>query len=328
MHERCGAGDIAAGAKHCRDTKRGRDWDAQRGAECKSGAYRQRRANGQPVVAPTASATAASTASASPSAPAEATPTAITSPPAGSPLEQLMASIPDVMSIDCHEVTSFDGGFIVGVSCVPRPGEGYITYYLFDTVENLNASYEANAAFFGSDADGTSCQVEASEGPYTIDDTPAGSLMCNEYETGLIAYWTHDALLIEASIVLFEGTYDELYSIWQIAGPNPAESPAATPVAAAWSTNAAGFRGQLDQEFVFQCPSGGQAGTVWGTDIYTDDSSVCTAAVHAGLIDLASGGDVTIVMLPGRDSYAPSTRNGITSVSWGSWGSSFSFVTS
>ena len=28
-------------------------------------------------------------------------------------------------------------------------GEGYITYYLFDTAENLGASYKSNAAFFG-----------------------------------------------------------------------------------------------------------------------------------------------------------------------------------
>ncbi|HYI21407.1 MAG TPA: LCCL domain-containing protein, partial [Candidatus Limnocylindrales bacterium] len=93
------------------------------------------------------------------------------------------------------------------------------------------------------------------------------------------------------------------------------------------TTNAASFRGLLDQEFDFICPPGGQAGIVWGTDVYTDDSSVCTAAVHAGLIDLASGGNVRIVMLAGRDSYEPSTSNGITSLTWGNWGSSFSFVT-
>jgi hypothetical protein len=67
--------------------------------------------------------------------------------------------------------------------------------------------------------------------------------------------------------------------------------------------------------------------TVWGTDTYTDDSSVCTAAVHAGLITLASGGPVTFEMRPGLDSYEASTRNGIASRSWGVWSSSFVFVT-
>ena len=238
-----------------------------------------------------------------------------------------MASIPDVMRVECREVTSFDGGFLVGVQCVPRPGEGYITYYLFDTLDNLNASYQGNVDFFGSDADGSDCQIQPSEGPYTVDGAPAGRFMCNEYDTGLIGYWTHDALLIEASIVLYEGTYSDLYGIWQIAGPISTESPEATPVAATWTTSASTFRGQNDQQFEFVCPSGGQPGTVWGTDVYTDDSSVCTAAVHAGLIDLASGGTVTIVMLPGRDAYSPTDRNGISSQSWGTWSSSFSFVT-
>ena len=63
-------------------------------------------------------------------------------------------------------------------------------------------------------------------------------------------------------------------------------------------------------------------GTVWGTDVYTHDSSVCTAAVHVGRITLASGGTVTIEMRPGQASYLGSTRNGITSNSYGAWGCS------
>jgi len=65
------------------------------------------------------------------------------------------------------------------------------------------------------------------------------------------------------------------------------------------------------------------AGAVWGTDVYTDDSSVCTSAVHAGLITLASGGSVTIEMRPGQTSYEGSTRNGIISSPYGSWGGSY-----
>jgi hypothetical protein len=79
-------------------------------------------------------------------------------------------------------------------------------------------------------------------------------------------------------------------------------------------------------QFDYDCPPAGVADTIWGTDVYTDDSSVCTAAVHSGLITLAEGGAVTIEMRPGRDSYAPSTRNGIESLAWGQWSSSFRFV--
>jgi hypothetical protein len=70
------------------------------------------------------------------------------------------------------------------------------------------------------------------------------------------------------------------------------------------------------------CPAA-CSGAVWGTDIYTDDSSVCTAAVHAGAIS-AEGGIVDITILEGQESYAGSEQNGVTSSEWGSWERSFS----
>jgi hypothetical protein len=74
------------------------------------------------------------------------------------------------------------------------------------------------------------------------------------------------------------------------------------------------------------CSSGGTVHNVWGTDVYTSDSSVCTAAVHAGLITLEDGGEVTLHLLDGQDSYTGSEANGVTSLDYGSWGSSFEFV--
>ncbi len=70
------------------------------------------------------------------------------------------------------------------------------------------------------------------------------------------------------------------------------------------------------------CPAG-CTGSVWGTDIYTDDSSVCTAARHAGVIADA-GGYVAVTILEGQESYAGSERNGVASSDWGSWERSFS----
>ena len=93
-----------------------------------------------------------------------------------------------------------------------------------------------------------------------------------------------------------------------------------------WSTSAGECGGEEGDHFLFQCPSGGRDLSIWGTDIYTSDSAVCTAAVHAGLITLAAGGTVTVEIRPGQASYVGSTRNGITSGDYGSWGSSFAFV--
>jgi len=95
---------------------------------------------------------------------------------------------------------------------------------------------------------------------------------------------------------------------------------------ASWADTATSFRGRLDQDFVFDCPSGGQVGTVWGTNIYTDDSSVCSAAVHAGLITARDGGTVTIRILPGEDAYVATDRNGVNTNSYGPWYGSFRFL--
>ena len=64
--------------------------------------------------------------------------------------------------------------------------------------------------------------------------------------------------------------------------------------------------------------------SIWGADVYTDDSPICLAARHAGLID-ASGGVVDVHEAPGQSSYPSETRNGITSGSWASYPRSITF---
>jgi len=74
--------------------------------------------------------------------------------------------------------------------------------------------------------------------------------------------------------------------------------------------------------FLWDCPAGPPAGSVWGTDVYTADSSIATAARHAGLVG-ERGGRVRVTMLPGRAAYEGSARNGVESGSWGAYESSF-----
>jgi hypothetical protein len=71
---------------------------------------------------------------------------------------------------------------------------------------------------------------------------------------------------------------------------------------------------------------------VWGTATYTDDSSVCAAAVNYGLITIEAGGTVTIEIRPGLtckpdlNCYEASNRNGTTTQSYGPWSGSFVFI--
>lgn len=66
------------------------------------------------------------------------------------------------------------------------------------------------------------------------------------------------------------------------------------------------------------------SGAVWGSEIYTDDSAICRAAVHAGMIP-DSGGTIWVFERPGQPSYDGTVRHGITSSAWPAWQRSIAF---
>lgn len=88
--------------------------------------------------------------------------------------------------------------------------------------------------------------------------------------------------------------------------------------------NATGLRGTGQQVACWCTPESTSGGAVWGTDVYTDDSAICRAAVHAGVIG-GGGGAVRFRMLPGMQSYTGTSRNGVESTSYASWHGSYRF---
>ena len=115
-----------------------------------------------------------------------------------------------------------------------------------------------------------------------------------------------------------------VFCLFLLIGPS---ATSATETQIDWTRQADQLRGRNGQSFSYYCSAGGQAsGRLWGTGLYTDDSSICTAAVHAGLITLDSGGNVTIEIRSGATSYQGSRKNGLSSNSYGSWHGSFAFV--
>ncbi len=120
---------------------------------------------------------------------------------------------------------------------------------------------------------------------------------------------------------------DEEENVAQAAGPDSSGSPTVAPdhLGPCADTTTAGA---VERKAPVSCdctPDAGASGQVWGTDIYTDDSAICRAALHAGVID-SDGGRVTIEITPGRQSYVGTRRNGVTSGDYGAWGDSFRFV--
>jgi LCCL domain-containing protein len=69
--------------------------------------------------------------------------------------------------------------------------------------------------------------------------------------------------------------------------------------------------------------TGSVDGAVWGGEVYTTDSNLGTAAVHAGVLRAGEKAIVRVRIVAGQKSYLGSTAHGITSQAWGSWTSSF-----
>ena len=92
-----------------------------------------------------------------------------------------------------------------------------------------------------------------------------------------------------------------------------------------WMTPPNRFPMQSGIIYRFVCPPADGTGNVWGTDIYTDDSSICEAAVHAGVIG-RDGGTVHYERLGAQESFRGSVRNGVSSSDYAAWPGSFRFV--
>jgi hypothetical protein len=89
--------------------------------------------------------------------------------------------------------------------------------------------------------------------------------------------------------------------------------------------NLTGYRDKTGQTFQF-IVKGTTTGRIWGDGVYTDDSDLATAAVHAGVLSSGQEGIVTVRLMQGQGSYPSTTKNGVTSIAYGAWGYSYQFV--
>jgi hypothetical protein len=66
--------------------------------------------------------------------------------------------------------------------------------------------------------------------------------------------------------------------------------------------------------------TGNAEGIVWGTDVYTHDSQIAAAAVHAGVLRDGERGIVRVTYVDTLNvAFTGSQRNGVWSESWGAW---------
>lgn len=90
-----------------------------------------------------------------------------------------------------------------------------------------------------------------------------------------------------------------------------------------WDTDGSGL--DVGSTFTLTCEPNGTPGEVWGTGPYADDSSLCTAAVHAGRITVKGGGTVGGQRIESRRTLPGGTANGIDGQPADNWRGAIEF---
>ncbi len=78
------------------------------------------------------------------------------------------------------------------------------------------------------------------------------------------------------------------------------------------------FSDRKSQQLLFRV-TGDRSGIVWGSGPYTLDSTLATAAVHAGIVKPGETATVTVEIMDSPKSYSGSEANGVGSLEYGVW---------
>src|SRR5262249_7307564 len=85
------------------------------------------------------------------------------------------------------------------------------------------------------------------------------------------------------------------------------------------------YQGQVGKTFILKV-TGAVKGTVWGTDKYTLDSNLATAAMHAGVVKPGQTKNVTVRILGAQAAFVGSVRNGVSSNNYTMYPGAYEFV--
>lgn len=80
--------------------------------------------------------------------------------------------------------------------------------------------------------------------------------------------------------------------------------------------------GTIGASYYFRI-QGAVEGPIWGTDVYTGDSSLAVAAVHAGLVKPGQNAIVKVIAVAPLPEFKGCTRHGVTSHDFGRYGSAY-----
>ena len=134
--------------------------------------------------------------------------------------------------------------------------------------------------------------VEVIEGPASYEGVERNGVVSRSYASWDVAYRFTDVVGVDSGVVL--------------ADPG----------------DLSGYRGQNGTILTFEV-TGSLSGSVWGEEVYTDDSQLGAVAVHAGVLQPGETGLVRVEILPGLESYDSAEHNGVASAPYARWDGSF-----
>jgi hypothetical protein len=118
----------------------------------------------------------------------------------------------------------------------------------------------------------------------------------------------------------------KLSDVLEVRSPSASEPDAANVLPDPGPLSTEAFIGHVGKVFAFRVTGRVAGGWIWGSDIYTLDSTLATAAVHAGVLKPGQTGIVRVKILGQQPGFTSTTRNGVTSQAYGPWNGSFQFV--
>jgi hypothetical protein len=85
------------------------------------------------------------------------------------------------------------------------------------------------------------------------------------------------------------------------------------------------YHASIGKTFAFKV-TGRAEGFIWGTGVYTTDSSLATAAVHAGALKPGETGVVRVTIMASPPAFTGSTQNGVTSNPYGMYAAAYEIL--
>src|SRR6478609_4311398 len=121
--------------------------------------------------------------------------------------EQVLVShVPAPIASTCSS-TDPQAGSVAQVACNPGGDVGEADYLLYSDNGSMDSAFDSHLAVF-PEATGQDCTVGASTGSYTINDNPAGRLLCAADNQGTVFFeWTDDRFGIITVATSVSGSY-------------------------------------------------------------------------------------------------------------------------